>query len=90
MYVVRLRSMDSSLSLSAFSSRLLALSKFEAGRSQVIDARLDESTLFDVASAYDARTAIQSVREGRGSLLRIYPRPMTEAQAAAWLADLDL
>jgi hypothetical protein len=90
MYVVRLKSMDSSLSFSAFSSRLLALSKFEAGQSQVIDARLDESTLFDVASAHDARTAIQSVREGRASLLRIYPRPMTEAQAAAWLADLDL
>jgi hypothetical protein len=66
------------------------LSSFEAGQSQVIDERLDESALFDVTAVCDAKTAIQSVREGRASLLRIYPRQMTEAEAAAWLADLDL
>jgi hypothetical protein len=90
MYVVRLKSNDSSLEFKAFTSRLLALSSFEAGQSQVVDERLDESTLFDVAAACDAKAAIQSVREGRASLVRIYPRPMTEAEAAAWLADLDL
>jgi hypothetical protein len=90
MFVVRLKLIDSSLKFQAFTSRLLALSSFEAGQSQVIDGRLDESTLFDVAAACDAKTAIQSVREGRASLLQIYPRPMTEAEAAAFLADLDL
>ena len=37
MYVVRLKSIDSSLKFQAFTSRLLALSSFEAGQSHVID-----------------------------------------------------
>jgi hypothetical protein len=69
MYVVRLKSMDSSLSFSAFSSRLLALSKFEAGQSQVIDARLDESTLFDVASAYDGKDSNPIGEGGKGVVI---------------------
>jgi hypothetical protein len=90
MYVVRLKSIDGILNFRAFRSRALALSHFEAGRGQVIDEILNESALFDVASANDSRTATQLVRDGRVAASQIYPRPMTQAQAAAWLADLDL
>jgi hypothetical protein len=88
MYVVRLRSIDSSFNFRAFASRRLALSNFEAGQDEVIDENLEESALFEVASTDDLKTAIQLVRQGGASLVQIYPRPMTEAQAAAWLADL--
>jgi hypothetical protein len=87
-YVVRLRSMDRGFILRAFTSRRLALSNFEDGQEQVIDEDLEESALFEVASTDDPTTAIQRVRDGRAPLVQIYPRPMTEAQAAAWLADL--
>jgi hypothetical protein len=90
MYVVRLRSIDGTLHFEAFTSRSLAQSIFETARDQVIDEKLDESRLFDVASAEDPKAAIQLAREGRASLLRIYPPPMTEAQAVAWLADFGL
>jgi hypothetical protein len=90
MYVVRLRSTDSGFTLRAFTSRRLALSNFEAGQERVIDESLEESALFDVASTDDPKTAIQLVRNGRAFLVNIYPRPMTEAQAAALLADLAL
>jgi hypothetical protein len=90
MYVVRLKSIDGILNFRAFRSRTLALSYFETGRGQVIDEILNESALFDVASANDPRTATQLVRDGRVAVSQIYPRPMTQAQAAAWLADLDL
>jgi hypothetical protein len=90
MYVVRLKSIDGIANFRAFGSRTLALSHFEAGQSQVIDEILNETALFDVASASDPRTATQLVRDGRVSVSQIYPRPMTQAQAAAWLADLNL
>jgi hypothetical protein len=90
MYVVRLRSIDSSLNFKVFMSRRLALLNFEAGQDQVVDEHLEESALFDVASTDDPKTAIQRVRDGRAPLVQIYPRPMSEAQAAAWLADLNL
>jgi hypothetical protein len=90
MYVVRLKSIDGIANLRAFRSQTLALSHFEAGQSQVIDEVLKESALFDVTSASDPTTAIQLVRDGRVAVSRIYPRPMTQAQAAAWLADLYL
>jgi hypothetical protein len=90
MYVVRLKSIDGILNFRAFRSRTLALSHFETGRGQVIDEILNESALFDVASANDPSTATQLVRAGRVAVSQIYPRPMTQAQAAAWLADLDL
>jgi hypothetical protein len=90
MYVVRLKSIDGIANFRAFGSRTLALSHFEAGQSQVIDEILNESALFDVASASDPRTATQLVRDGRVAVSQIYPRPMTQAQAAAWLADLNL
>jgi hypothetical protein len=90
MYVVRLKSIDGILNFRAFRSRTLALSHFEAGQNQVIDEILNESALFDVASACDPRTAIRLVRDGWVALSRIYPPPMTQAQAAAWLADLNL
>jgi hypothetical protein len=90
MYVVRLKSIDGTLEFGAFISRSLAQSSFETGRDQVIDERLDESALFDVASLDDPKTAVRLAREGRASLLRIYPPPMTEAQAAAWLAGFGL
>jgi hypothetical protein len=41
---------------------------------------LAESMLFNAAS----------VKDGRASLLRIDPQPMTKEQAAAWLADFEL
>jgi hypothetical protein len=90
MYVVRLKSIDGILNFRAFKSRTLALSHFEAGWGQVIDEALNESALFDVASTNDPRMATQLVRDGRVTVSQIYPRPMTQAQAAAWLADLDL
>jgi hypothetical protein len=90
MYVVRLKSIDGIVNFRAFRSRTLALSHFEAGQSQVIDEILNESALFDVASANDSRTATQLVRNGTVAVSQIYPRPMTQAQAAAWLADLNL
>ena len=90
MYVVRIRSIDSGLNFKAFTSRRLALAIFEAGQDQVIDEGLEEAALFEVASTDDPKTAIQRVRDGRAPLVQVYPRPMTEAQAAAWLADLGL
>jgi hypothetical protein len=78
------------LNYRAFRSQMLALSQFEAGQNQVIDEILNESALFDVVSARDPTTAIRLVRDGRVALSRIYPQPMTQAQAAAWLADLNL
>jgi hypothetical protein len=90
MYVVRLKSIDGILNFKPFRSRTLALSQFEAGQSLVIDKTLNETALFDVTSASDSRTAVRLVREGRVALSRIYPRPMTLAQAAALLADLNL
>jgi hypothetical protein len=90
MYVVRLKSIDGILNFRAFRSRRLALSHFETGQSQVIDESLNESALFDVASVSDPITAIRLVRDGRVAVSQIYPRPMTQAQAAAWLADLNL
>jgi hypothetical protein len=48
MYVVRLRSIDGTLKFGAFISRSLAQSI--TGRDQVVNERLDESRLFDVAS----------------------------------------
>jgi hypothetical protein len=90
MYVVRLKSIDGIMNFRAFSSWASALVHFEAGQSLVIDENLDECALFDVASASDPATAIRLVRDGRVALSRIYPRPMTQAEAAAWLADLNL
>jgi hypothetical protein len=90
MYVVRLKSIDGILNFRAFRSRTLALSQFEAGRNLVIDETLNESALFDVVTASDPTAAVRLAREGRVAPSRIYPRPMTLAQAAAWLADLNL
>jgi hypothetical protein len=90
MYVVRLKSIDGIWNFRAFRSRALALSHFEAGESQVIDETLNESALFDVASVSDPRTAIRVVQAGRAAASRIYPPPMTLAEAAAWLADMNL
>jgi hypothetical protein len=90
MYVVRLKSIDGISNFRAFRSQTLALSYFEAGESQVIYETLKESAMFDVASASDPRAAIRMVRNGSVAVSRIYPRPMTQAQAAAWLADLYL
>jgi hypothetical protein len=42
------------------------------------------------ASRAIPRTAIRLVRDGRVALSRIYPQPMTQAEAAAWLADLNV
>jgi hypothetical protein len=78
------------LNFRAFGSRTLALSHFEAGESRVIDEILNESALFDLALVSDPRTAIRLVRDGRVAPSRIYPPPMTQAQAAAWLAGLNL
>jgi hypothetical protein len=90
MYVVRLKSIDGIFNYRAFTSRALARSNFEAGQNQVLDESLNEAALFGAASTGDPKIAIQSVRDGRASLLRIYPQPMTVAQAAAWLADLGI
>jgi hypothetical protein len=90
MYVVRLKSIDGILNHRAFASRVLARSNFEAGQDRVIDENLDEVALFEAASTGDPKIAIQSVRDGRAALLRIYPRAMTVAQAAALLADLSI
>jgi hypothetical protein len=90
MYVVRLRTIEGIFDFKAFTSRRLALSNFEASRDQVIDEGLEESALFNIASTDDPKAAIQLVRDGRASFVQIYPRPMTEAQAAAWLADLGI
>ena len=51
----------------------------------MIDERLEESTLSDVASAYAERTATQSIGEGRTSFCGSILGPTTEAQAAACL-----
>ena len=91
MYVVRLRSFNSSFDFKAFTSRRLALSNFEAGQKQAIDEGLEESALFEVVCTMDdPKTAIQRVRDGSATLVQIDPRPMSEAQATAWLADFNL
>jgi hypothetical protein len=89
MYVISLKSIDGIVNFRVFSSRTLAQSHFEAGRRQVIDEILGESALFDVTSTSKPETAIRLVRDGRVAVSRIYPPLMTQAQAAAWLADLN-
>jgi hypothetical protein len=90
MYVLRLKSIDDIFNYRAFASRALAQSSFDAGQNHVLDEGLNEAALFDAASTGDPKKAIQAVRDSRATLLRIYPQPMTVAQAAAWLADLCL
>jgi len=68
MYVVRLKSIDGILNFKAFRSRTVALSWFEAGQSLVIDEAVNESALFDVASASDPRAAVRLC--GRAGLRR--------------------
>lgn len=89
MYVVRLRSIDSIFYISSFTSRALPLSSV-SGENQVIDENLNEAAIFDIKSANDPRTAIRLVRDVSAALSWSVPRPMTKAQAAAWLADLYL
>jgi hypothetical protein len=68
----------------------MARSDFEARQNQVIDEVMKESALFMVASARDPGIATQEVRVGRATLLDLYPPPMTEVEAADWLADFEL
>jgi hypothetical protein len=89
MYVVRIKSVDCIANFKAFASRLDAQSNFEVGQDQVIDEELKEAALFYAAPS-DPRTAVQSVRDGKATLLEMHPRPMTKDQAAAWLAGLYL
>ena len=90
MYVVRVESIDGIVNCKVFTSRAMARANFEVGQNQVIDEIVKESALFMVASARDPALATQLVRAGRATLLNIYPPPMTEVEAAAWLADLEL
>lgn len=90
MYVVRIESIDGIVNCKAFVSRAMAYADFKVGRNQVIDEVMKESALFMVASARDPTIATQLVRVGRATLLDIYPPPMTEVEAAAWLAELEL
>jgi hypothetical protein len=90
MYVVRLKSIDGIMNFRAFRSRTLALSHFEAGQRQVIHEILNESALFNVTSTSEQQKATRLVRDGRVAVSQIYPPPMTLAEAAAWLADLNL
>jgi hypothetical protein len=89
MYVVRIVSIDGIVNCKAFVSRAMACADLEVGRNGVIDEVMKESALF-VVSARDPRIATQLVRVGRATLLDIYPPPMTEVEAAAWLAGLEL
>jgi len=90
MYVVRVESIDGIVSCKAFTSAAMARSDFEVRQNQVIDEVMKESALFMVASARDPGIATQLVRVGRATLLDVYPPPMTEVEAAAWLADFEL
>jgi hypothetical protein len=90
MYVLRLKSIDGIFNYRAFASRALARSNCGAGQNQVLDEGLNEAALFEAASTNDPRKATQAATHGRAALLRIYPQPMTMAQAAAWLADLSI
>jgi hypothetical protein len=89
MYVVRLKSIDS-VHLRSFTSRSLPLSGFESGQDAVIAENMKEAATFDIAAADDPRTAVRLVRQDGIASSEILPQPMTEAQAAAWLADLYL
>jgi hypothetical protein len=82
MYVMRLKSIDSIFSCGSFTSRLLASSSFESDQNQVI-GDVNGAAIFDIASASDPRIATQLARDGRVAVSQIYPRPMTQAQAAA-------
>jgi hypothetical protein len=68
----------------------LTVSGFETGQDGLIDGNLKEPAMFDVVAANDPRSAIRLVRDGGIALLEVHPGPMTEAQAAAWLANLYL
>ena len=90
MFVVRLKSFNSTFNLGSLTSRPLILSSLESGQNPVIDEDPNEVAIFDIASANDPRTVIRFVRDGFATLPEILSRPMTETQAAAWLADLYL
>jgi hypothetical protein len=90
MYVVRIKSVDSIANFKSFPLRQDAQLTFAVGQDLVIDEELNEVALFHVASTSEHKTAVQFVRDGRATLLEMYPSPMTKDQAAAWLADLYL
>jgi hypothetical protein len=75
MNAVRLRSIDGGLNRKVLAFRRAVPSNFEAVQKRTVDERLEESALFDAALV---------------PAVLICLRPMTEAQAAAWLADFEL
>jgi hypothetical protein len=90
MWVVRLKSIGTVLHLRSFASRPIASSKFDSGLNRVIDENRKEVAMISLVSANDPRTSVRLVRDRGIALSEILPRPMTEAQAAAWLANLYL
>jgi hypothetical protein len=90
MWVLRLRSIESVLHFRSFASRPIAPSNFDAGQNQVIDVKPKELTMISLSSANDPRTSVLLIREGGIELSEILSQPMTEAQAAGWLAALYL
>jgi hypothetical protein len=52
------------------------VARFLGGRIKVLDGHLLEAAIYDVRTK-DARAAIEMVRGGKGSLVEIYPEPMT-------------
>jgi predicted RNase H-like nuclease (RuvC/YqgF family) len=90
MWVVRLKSIESILHLRSFASRPIASSNFDSGQNRVIEEKPKEVAMINLTSANDPRTTVLLVREGGIALSEILFQPMTEAQAAAWLAALYL
>jgi hypothetical protein len=86
----QMKSIDNTRKFAFFSSRPLVPSSFEAGKNQDIEKDIDKSAMFDVASVSDPKAVIRLVWDGGPLLSGIIPRPMTEVQAAAWLAGLYL
>ena len=73
---MRLQSAKQGPDYRAFEARGGAVARFLGGRIKVLDGHLVETAIYDVR-ARDARTAIEMVRVGKGTLIEIYPEPMT-------------
>jgi hypothetical protein len=74
----------------SFASRPIAPSNFDSGQNRAIDEKPKELAMINLTSANDPRTSVLLVREDGIALSEILSQPMTEAQAAAWLATLYL
>jgi hypothetical protein len=92
MYVLRLKSIRGRYNFEASGPPSQPSSNLKADQHRAVNEGLKGTRPFDAPLMDDPKTAIEWGADRREQLARIRPRqrPMTEAQALAWLADFGL